>query len=151
MVNDVMPSQQKNEEQAMLNETYLQYYLQKYSMWQSILLSMFVLLDIIPLFLIRNFSFVEIFYYFIILLILLTIGIDILIWFDGNALRAIVIAVITGVMPTIELAIFLAQNNQTGTNLALAIISLLLAISQMILPILVVIQKTNKLRNKKEN
>ncbi|MHA1629325.1 MAG: hypothetical protein ACTSXO_01555 [Candidatus Heimdallarchaeota archaeon] len=146
-----MPSQQKNEEQAMLNETYLQYYLQKYSMWQSILLSMFVLLDIIPLFLIRNFSFVEIFYYFIILLILLTIGIDILIWFDGNALRAIVIAVITGVMPTIELAIFLAQNNQTGTNLALAIISLLLAISQMILPILVVIQKTNKLRNKKEN
>ncbi|MCF2143649.1 MAG: hypothetical protein K9W42_08115 [Candidatus Heimdallarchaeota archaeon] len=151
MANDVRAPQPKNEEQEVRNETYLQYYLRKYSMWESILLSMFVILNIIPLFLIRNFSFIELFYYFIILLILLTIGIDILIWFDMNALRAIVAAIITGLVPTIELVIFLAQKNQKGTILALAIISLLLAISQMILPILLVAQKTTKLQNKSEN
>ena len=151
MANDVGAPQPKNEEQEIRNETYLQYYLRKYSMWESILLSMFVILNIIPLFLIRNFSFIELFYYFIILLILLTIGIDILIWFDMNALRALVAAIITGLVPTIELVIFLAQNSQKGTPLALAIISLLLAISQMILPIFLVAQKTTKLQNKSKN
>jgi len=122
-------------------ETYFQYYLRKYSMWLSILLSLFLLLDGIALFIATQYSFIDVFLYFGILLTIFTVGVDLLLWFEESLLWAVGAIVLTGFVPAIELIVFLASKHLTGGALALAIISLLLALSQIALPVMIVFRK----------
>lgn len=115
-------------------ETYFSYYLKQRSMWISILLSMFLLLDIISIFVTTIYSFTEIFLYLGILMVVLAGGALTFIYFENNYLWAILGALILGLMPVIEVIIILTKA-LTGSDLGLAIVSLILGLILCILPI----------------
>jgi hypothetical protein len=119
-------------------ESYFSYYLKQRSMWISLLVSTFLLLDIITLFMMTNYSFTEIFTYFGILMMLLAAGALTFIFFEGNFFWAFVGSLILGVMPLIEIIIVLTKA-LTRLDLYLAILALLIAVLLCVLPIGLVI------------
>ena len=66
------------------SERYFDYYIKKNTMWISIFMSMFVLLDVLAIFLTTNYTFLEIFLYFGILMILAGSGVLYFIWQEKN-------------------------------------------------------------------
>lgn len=118
-------------------ETYFSYYLKQRSMWISILLSMFLLLDIISVFITTIYSFTEIFLYLGILMLVLAGGALAFIYFEENYLWAFLSSLILGIMPVIEIIIILTKA-LTGSDLGLAIVSLILGLILCILPIALV-------------
>ena len=115
-------------------ETYFSYYLKQRSMWISILLSMFLLLDIISVFITTIYSFTEIFLYLGILMLVLAGGALAFIYFEENYLWAFLSSLILGLMPVIEIIIILTKA-LNGSDLGLAIVSLILGLILCILPI----------------
>lgn len=118
-------------------ETYFSYYLKQRSMWISILLSMFLLLDIISVFITTIYSFTEIFLYLGILMLVLAGGALAFIYFEENYLWAFLSSLILGLMPVIEIIIILTKA-LTGSDLGLAIVSLILGLILCILPVALV-------------
>jgi len=118
-------------------ETYFSYYLKQRSMWISILLSMFLLLNIISIFVLTIYSFTEVFLYLGILMFVLAGGALAFIYFEDNYLWAFLAAVILGLMPVIEIIVILTKA-LTGSDLGLAIVSLILGLILCILPIVLV-------------
>ena len=117
--------------------TYFSYYLKQRSMWISILLSMFLLLNIISIFVLTIYSFTDVFLYLGILMFVLSGGALAFIYFEDNYLWAFLAAVILGLMPVIEIIIILTKA-LTGSDLGLAIVSLILGLILCILPIVLV-------------
>jgi len=128
-------------------ETYFSYYFKQRSMWISILLSMFLLLNIITIFVITNYSFTEVFLYIGILMITLAGGALAFIYFKENYLWAFLGSLILGLMPVIEIIVILTKA-LTGSDLGLAIFSLILGLILCILPTILVYIRF-KFKNKK--
>ncbi len=118
-------------------ETYFSYYLKQRSMWISILLSMFLLLDIISVFITTIYSFTEIFLYLGILMLVLAGGALAFVYFEENYLWVFLSSLILGLMPVIEIIIILTKA-LTGSDLGLAIVSLILGLILCILPVALV-------------
>ncbi len=121
-------------------ETFFSHYIKQRKMFLSLLLSMFLLLDIVTLFVITNYTFTDIFLYFGILMILIAIGTLAFIYFEENYLWAILGSLILGVTPLIE-SIIVISKSITGLDLGLAIITLILGFILSILPMLLVYLK----------
>lgn len=128
-------------------ETYFSYYLKQRSMWISLLLSTFLLLDIITIFVKTNYSFTEIFTYFGILMFLLAGGALTFIYFEENFFWAFLGSLILGIMPLIEIIIVLTKV-LTSIDLGLAILSLFIALLLSVLPVILVSIRF-KVKNKK--
>ncbi len=124
-------------DEAREGETYFSYYIKQRSMWISILLSMYLLLDIISIFIITIYSFTEIFLYLGILMLVLAGGALAFIYFENNYLWAFLGSLILGLMPVIEIIVILTKA-LTGSDLGLAIVSLILGLILCILPIVLV-------------
>lgn len=124
-------------DEARESETYFTYYIKQRSMWISILLSMYLLLDIISIFIITIYSFTEIFLYLGILMLVLAGGALAFIYFENNYLWAFLGSLILGLMPVIEIIVILTKA-LTGSDLGLAIVSLILGLILCILPIVLV-------------
>ncbi|MBK5112379.1 MAG: hypothetical protein JJE41_02020 [Candidatus Heimdallarchaeota archaeon] len=118
-------------------ETYFSYYLKQRSMWISLLLSTFLLLDIITIFVKTNYSFTKIFAYFGILMLLLAGGALTFIYFEENFFWALLGSLVLGVMPLIEIIIVLTKA-LTNVDLGLAILSLLIILLLCVLPVILV-------------
>ncbi|HUT81565.1 MAG TPA: hypothetical protein VMZ29_10220 [Candidatus Bathyarchaeia archaeon] len=132
--------------QQIKSETYLQYYLKHYSMWISILISFYLLLDIIMLLVSIQYTFTELFLYFGILMILISAGTLAFVYFERNYFWGLLAAILIGLLTTIETIIYLAVVNMDTTSLVLAIISLICSIVMIVLPLTLVY-----LKNMKEN
>ncbi len=93
-----------------------------------ILVASFVIVDIAALFISVNYTFTEMFYLCGIVMILLAIGSSIIILLEGNPLWAYICAIVFGLMPIIEIIIHIATVPQDTTSLALAIVTIFLAV-----------------------
>ncbi|MBN1329536.1 MAG: hypothetical protein JXA54_08695 [Candidatus Heimdallarchaeota archaeon] len=129
-------------------ETYLQYYLKHYSRWISILISLYLLLDVIMLFVSIQYSFTQLFLYFGILMILISSGTLAFIYFERNYFWALLGSVLIGLLTTIETIIYLSLVSMNTVSLVLAIFSLLFSIAMIFLPILLVYIKNTKEKTK---
>ncbi|NHJ32238.1 MAG: hypothetical protein FK732_05205 [Asgard group archaeon] len=118
-------------------ETYFSYYLKQRTMWISILLSMFLLLDIITIFVTTTYSFTEIFLYFGIIMLIIAGGSLAFIYLEENYFWAFLGSLVLGLMPVIEIIVILTKS-LSGSDLGLAIFSLVLVLILCILPIVLV-------------
>lgn len=130
-------SETDGSEKAGEGVTYFSYYLKQRSMWISILLSMFLLLNIISIFVLTIYTFTDVFLYIGILMLVLAGGAHAFIYFEDNYLWAFLAAVILGLIPVIEIIVILTKT-LTGSDLVLAIVSLILGLILCILPIVLV-------------
>jgi len=133
--------QLENEEEP---ERYFDYYIKKNTMWISIFLSMYILLDIIALFLTTNFTFLEIFLYFGILMIIIGSGTLYFTWREKNYFWATMATIFLGLLTFIEIIIHLATVSLNTSSLISAILSLLVSLMFIILPILLVFLKNRQ-------
>ena len=104
-------------------EEFRSYYLQQRKIILSILISIYVFLNVIALVLTTYYYFVQIFLYIGIIMLLIIAGIIITIVYEGNYLWAFLSSIIIGLIPTIEFIIGLAIAKLEGVNLILVIIS----------------------------
>lgn len=116
------------------NETYFSYYIKQRTMWISILLSMFLILDIVSIFVITIYSFTEIFLYLGILMLVLAGGALAFIYFENNYFWALLGSLVLGLMPVVEIIVVLTKT-LSGSDLGLAIVSLILGLILCILPL----------------
>lgn len=116
------------------SETYFSYYIKQRTMWISILLSMFLILDIVSIFVITIYSFTEIFLYLGILMLVLAGGALAFIYFENNYFWALLGSLVLGLMPLIEIIVVLTKT-LSGSDLGLAIVSLILGLILCILPL----------------
>jgi hypothetical protein len=119
-------------------ERYFDYYIKKNTMWISIFLSLFLLLDIIAVFVSTNYTFFDIFLYFGLLMMLFAAVILYFIWREKNYFWALLASIFLGLTPLIEIIIQIARVTMSTTSLVFAILSLLIALTLAILPILLV-------------
>ncbi|NHJ05631.1 MAG: hypothetical protein EAX90_12465 [Candidatus Heimdallarchaeota archaeon] len=124
-------------------------YLKEKKLILTILLSMFVLLDIIGVFISANYLFKELFLYLGIIMVLFAVGISYIVVSEKNYFWAILSSVIIGLLPTIEIIIHLATIKLEGADLGVTIFALILSISGIIFPTLVIYLLA--LRNMKKN
>lgn len=124
-------------------ETYLRYYLKKRSMWINILLSLFILLNVISLFLLTNFSYTEVFGYFWSFLILFGFGLNVFNGLEENYFWALLISTFTGIIPLIELIVILAMKTFTGLDVIFICFTFVLVWTFAILPYAVIAAKTS--------
>ncbi|NHK33014.1 MAG: hypothetical protein FK730_16825 [Asgard group archaeon] len=126
------------------SERYFDYYIKKNTMWLSIFLSLFVLLDVIAIFLTTNYSFLEIVLYFGILMILVGSGVLYFVWREKNYFWAALASLFLGLTTFIEIIIHLSRVSMGTSSLIMAILSLLVSLGFLILPILLVFLKYRK-------
>ena len=115
-------------------------------MWISILVSMFLILDIISIFIITIYSFTEIFLYLGILMLVLAGGALAFIYFENNYFWALLGSLALGLIPVVEIIVVLTKA-LSGSDLGLAIVSLTLG---LILPIVLVYFRFKSMNNKSE-
>lgn len=130
-------------------ETYFSYYIKQRPMWISLLLSSYLLLDIIAIFVVTNYSFTKIFIYFGILMMFLAGGTLAFIYFEENFFWASLGSVILGIIPLIEIIIVLTKT-LTSADLGLAILSLLITLVLIALPVVLVIIRFKNKEEKSE-
>lgn len=128
----------ENEEES---ERYFDYYIKKNTMWISIFLSLYVLLDVIAIFLTTNYSFLEIFLYFGILMIIIGSCALYFIWREKNYFWATMVSIFLGLTTFIEIIIHIATVSLSTSSLIIAILSLVGSLGFIILPILLVFLK----------
>ena len=126
------------------------YYLQQRKVILSILISIYVFLNVIALVLTTYYYFVQIFLYIGIIMLLIITGIIITIVYEGNYLWAFLSSIIIGLIPTIEFIIGLAIAKLEGVNLILVIISLILSLVLIFLPSVLIYYNTKKSQIDKE-
>jgi hypothetical protein len=126
------------------SERYFDYYIKKNTMWISIFISLFVLLDIIAIFLTTNYSFLEIFLYLGILMLLVGSGALYFIWREKNYFWATLASFFLGLTTFIEIVIHLARVSMESSSLIMAILSLVCSLGFIVLPILLVFLKYRK-------
>ena len=134
-------------------DTYLAYYLGKRGMLISLLLSVFFMLNIIALFFPANelFTFVDIFLYFGILMILICGGTLSFIYFEGSYLWAIMGSLVEGVVPFIVLLNYIVNNDLNSTAHGLAVFSVVLSVVAIFLPFVLVAVSIHKRSNQNED
>jgi len=113
-------------------------YLKEKKLILTILLSMFVLLDIIGVIISANYLFKELFLYLGIIMVLFAVGISYIVISEKNYFWAILSSVIIGLLPTIEIIIHLATIKLEGADLGVTILALILSICGIIFPTLVI-------------
>ncbi|HUU79179.1 MAG TPA: hypothetical protein VMX55_12610 [candidate division Zixibacteria bacterium] len=113
-------------------------YLKEKKLILTILLSMFVLLDIIGVIISANYLFKELFLYLGIIMVLFAVGISYIVVSEKNYFWAILSSVIIGLLPTIEIIIHLATIKLEGADLGVTILALILSICGIIFPTLVI-------------
>ncbi|MHA1155735.1 MAG: hypothetical protein ACTSQK_06460 [Candidatus Heimdallarchaeota archaeon] len=128
------------------------YYLQQRKVILSILISIYVFLNVIALVLTTYYYFVQIFLYVGIIMLLIIAGIIIIIVYEGNYLWAFLSSIIIGLIPTIEFIVGLAIAKLEGVNLILVIISLILSLFLIFVPSFLVYYnlKKRQIANEKE-
>lgn len=128
------------------------YYLQQRKVILSILISMYVVLNVIALMLTTYYYFVSIFLYVGIIMLVIISGIIVTIVYEGNYFWAFLSSIIIGLIPTIEFIIGLVIAKLEGVNLALVIISLIFSICLIFVPSVLVhyISKKSKIDKMKE-
>ena len=128
------------------------YYLQQRKTILSILISMYVILNVIALMLTTNYYFVDIFLYVGIIMLLISSGIVTTIVYEGNYLWALLSSIFIGLVPTIEFIIGFIIAKLEGVNLVLAILSLILSVLLIFIPSILVyiISNKGKIGKKKE-
>lgn len=126
-------------------------YLKEKKLILTILLSMFVLLDIIGVFISANYLFKELFLYLGIIMVLFAVGISYIVVSERNYFWAILSSVVIGLLPTIEIIIHLATIKLEGADLGVTILALILSICGIIFPTLVIyLLAIRNTKNKKE-
>ena len=131
-------------------EEFRSYYLQQRKIILSILISIYVFLNVIALVLTTYYYFVQIFLYIGIIMLLIIAGIIITIVYEGNYLWAFLSSIIIGLIPTIEFIIGLAIAKLEGVNLILVIISLILSLVLIFVPSVLIYYKAKKTQIAKE-
>ncbi len=126
------------------------YYLQQRKVILSILISIYVFLNVIALVLTTYYYFVQIFLYIGIIMLLIITGIIITIVYERNYLWAFLSSIIIGLIPTIEFIIGLAIAKLEGVNLILVIISLILSLVLIFVPSVLIYYNTKKSQIDKE-
>lgn len=126
------------------------YYLQQRKVILSILISIYVFLNVIALVLTTYYYFVQIFLYVGIIMLIIITGIIIIIVYEGNYLWAFLSSIIIGLIPTIEFIIGLAIAKLEGANLILVIISLILSLVLIFVPSVLIYYKAKKTQIAKE-
>ena len=116
----------------------LKEYLKEKKVILSILLSMFVLLDIIGIFISANYQFWEIFLYLGIIMILFAIGVSYIVITERNYFWSILSSIVIGLLPTIEIIIHLSLWNLTGAELGVSILGLIISICGIFEPTLII-------------
>jgi len=131
---------------------YLSYYLQQRKVILSILISMYVVLNVIASILTTYYHFVSIFLYIGLIMLVIISGIIVTIVYEGDYFIAFLSSIVIGVIPTIELIIGLAIANLYGVNLILVVISLILSVCLIFVPSVLVHYKLKKsnINNKEE-
>ncbi|MHA1557557.1 MAG: hypothetical protein ACTSPM_11565, partial [Candidatus Heimdallarchaeota archaeon] len=125
-------------------EEFRSYYLQQRKVILSILISIYVFLNVIALVLTTYYYFVQIFLYIGIIMLLIITGIIITIVYERNYLWAFLSSIIIGLIPTIEFIIGLAIAKLEGVNLILVIISLILSLFLIFVPSVLVYYNLKK-------
>ncbi len=131
-------------------EEFRSYYLQQRKVILSILISIYVFLNVIALVLTTYYYFVQIFLYIGIIMLLIITGIIITIVYEGNYLWAFLSSIIIGLIPTIEFIIGLAIAKLEGVNLILVIFSLILSLVLIFVPSVLIYYKAKKTQIAKE-
>ena len=121
-----------------VQERYFDYYIKKNTMWITIFLSLYLLLDIIAIFISTNYTFLYLFLYFGILMMVFGAGVLFFVWREKNYFWAIITALFIGLTPLIEIIIHLATVSMSTASLVMAILSLVIALALTLLPLFLV-------------
>ena len=144
--DEVVQVQRKETFKELLKE-----YMKEKKIILSILLSMFVLLDIIGIFISANYQFWEIFLYLGIIMILFAAGISYIVIIERNYFWSILSSIIIGLLPTVEIIIHLSLWNLIGVELGVSILGLFISICGIFLPtLLIYLLEMKKIKQKLE-
>ncbi|MBD3189208.1 MAG: hypothetical protein GF308_01115 [Candidatus Heimdallarchaeota archaeon] len=131
-------------------ETYLSYYLKQKRNWFSLLIGLFILLNLLALFLTTNYLLDAIFLYLGILMIIVAGASLFFIAWAENYLWALLASLIYGIMPIIELSIHLATVQVKGASLVFGILSMIIAVGFVFLPFILIFEYQRRKTKKKE-
>ncbi|KAF5435252.1 hypothetical protein C5S36_03515 [Candidatus Methanophagaceae archaeon] len=153
MKNQVNESEIETEKKIRIEKRkeFRAYYSQQRKVILSILISMYIVLNIIASILTTYYYFVNIVLYIGIIMLVIISGIIVTIVYENNYFWAFLSSIIIGVIPTIEIVIGLAVAKLEGINLILVIISLIFSVCLIFIPTVLVHyklkrSKTNKLK-----
>lgn len=145
-------NQENTEEEKEEEETYLSYYLKQKRNWFSLTMALFILLNIIAIFLTTNYLLDSIFLYLGILMIIIAGASLFFITWAENYFWALLASIIYGLMPIIELSIHFATVQVKGRSLACGIISMIIAVVFVFLPFVLIFEyQRRKAINEREN
>lgn len=117
-------------------ESFLGYYLKQSDTLFSILVSLFIVLDVIGVIISTTFLFYEIFLYLGIIMIILAALALYFIIRDEKFIWSIIAGFIMGFIPTVEIIIHLATIKMSTLDLSITIIALLFAVGYIFAPFL---------------
>jgi hypothetical protein len=127
------------------SERYFDYYMKKDTMIITIFLSLYLLLDIIAVFLSYNYDFTQLVLYFGVFLAIFAAASLYFVWRKKDYFWSIVAAVILGLIPFIEVIVYIARHlSMDIISLALAIVAGVIFLALMILPEFLVYYKYYK-------
>jgi hypothetical protein len=131
-------------------ELYIAYYIRQREIWFPMLLSFYILLNVIALIISYSYPFDQIFASQGVFMLLLSIEVIIVVVLERNYLWALLSSLIIGLMPIIELIIFLVQKSHSSKALGLLIFSLVFCTMMLFLPYLGIYYFERQEKNKPE-
>ena len=138
----------KGTEEKIRKERFIDPYLEQRGIMFTILLSLYILLDITAIFVSATFWFYEIFLYIGLVMILFAVLTLIVIIKEENLVWAIIAGILMGLAPVIEIIIHLATVNTFTLDLLITILALILALFYTFTPFLsVYLFMKNKIKN----
>ncbi|NHJ87059.1 MAG: hypothetical protein FK734_16470 [Asgard group archaeon] len=138
---------EKKEDDA--SETFFSYYIKQRSMWISIFISLFILLDIIALFLTTSYTISQVFLYLGILLILIGGVATFFIILEKNYFYGVLGAIIFGLATMIEIIIHISTAIIYTTDIPIVVISLMISGLFIIAPVIGIYIFTRVMERKK--
>ncbi|MEA2070194.1 MAG: hypothetical protein U9O98_02795 [Asgard group archaeon] len=146
-----MPKREEKSEKRAKEKLTLKDYLPAKNKIISLLLGIFIIINIVALFVSENYSFFDLFLYFGILSIIIAIGTIFLTILSNNFLRSGIVALITGIIPVVEIITHIATNDLSPKSLGVAISLLVYCVILTILPFISFIHKEFEVIIQKRN